>query len=34
MKDIKEHTNKLSLPSYTGMVCYKALKEMKGKENE
>lgn len=30
LKDIKEHTNKLSLPSYTGMVCYKALKEMEG----
>lgn len=30
LEDIKEHTNKLSLPSYTGMRCDKALKEMEG----
>ena len=30
LKDIKEHTKEYSLPSYTGMICHKALKEMKG----
>ena len=30
LKDIKEHTKELSLPSYTGMRCYKALKEIEG----
>lgn len=28
LKEIKEHTKELSLPSYTGMRCDKALKEM------
>lgn len=30
LKDIKEHTKELSLPSYTGMLCHKAIKEMEG----
>jgi len=28
LKDIQKHTKELSLPSYTGMVCDKALKEI------
>lgn len=30
LKDIKEHTKELPLPSYTGMLCDKALEEMEG----
>ena len=30
LKEIEEHTKELSLPSYTGMICHKALKEMEG----
>ena len=30
LKEIEEHTKELSLPSYTGMLCHKALKEMEG----
>lgn len=29
LKEIEKHTKELSLPSYTGMLCYKALKEIK-----
>lgn len=30
LKEIEEYTKEYSLPSYTGMLCYKALKEMEG----
>lgn len=30
LKEIQEYTKEYSLPSYTGMLCYKALKEMEG----
>ena len=30
LKEIQEYTKEYSLPSYTGMICHKALKEMKG----
>ena len=30
LKEIQEYTKEYSLPSYTGMLCHKALKEMKG----
>ena len=30
LKEIEEYTKEFSLPSYTGMLCYKALKELEG----
>lgn len=30
LKKIEEYTKEFSLPSYTGMLCHKALKEMEG----
>ena len=30
LEEIQEYTKEYSLPSYTGMLCHKALKEMEG----
>ena len=30
LKEIQEYTKEYSLPSYTGMLCHKAIKEMEG----